>query len=411
MYIRGKVTDKKIVVFLLLIPFFKPESFQYIAPGIDELYDYLRIADAVLITILYVKRVLLKRNIETFIYLLSGYELILVISTVINNQNIKNAVINAILVIVFCMFIEMEIKDNYVNFITALYILLYVLVLINFVVLIYYPSGIAQLNYYYYPVNFWHIDNHMVNLLVFAVAIGLLYRNIENAIGQWTVSVLIIICTLTTVILWSATGVVGFFAYILFLFLISNKPWQKYFHSFLVYGVTWGISILIVFMRIQTLFNNIIENVLKKKVNLSGRTEMWDKAIILIKDNLLLGYGVPLNHGYVFWHYKFYYTHNGILEILIQGGIFALLLSGALYLVSARTLFQYRKNKVTGIVLGAIVALMITLWTEAYINEIEIYGLLMISCLIPYIEKQQIRVQKRCYKIVRPKIVMKKGQG
>lgn len=409
MWTKGGVIINRVVVFLFLIPFFKPRSLQYILPSLDSLYDYLRMIDVVLITMLYVKKVLLKRNAETFLYLLFGCETVFVISTVIHEQNIKGAILDAILAITFCMFIEMETKENYVNFITALYVLLYTLVSINFVVLICYPSGVAMTEYYSYSMNFWGIDNYMVNLLIFAVAVGLLYQNIKNAIGKWTVPVLILMCATTTIILWSATGVVGFFLYILFMIFICNKSWQKYCSPYFVYLVIWVISGLLVFIRIQTFFSSFIEKVLKKKVNLSGRTEMWDQAIQLIKNNLFLGYGRSRNQGYIIWHHKLYYTHNGILEILIQGGICALLFAGALYIVSAKCLSQYRAEKETGILLGAIASLMVTLWTEAYIHQIELYGLLMFSCLIPYIQMQQIDGRKRHHKIIIPKIVIKRG--
>lgn len=371
-----------LVMIALLVPFFKPASFQYIAPSIDTAYDILRVADALVICWLYIKRVILEKRNTLFVPILCMYEFVLISSTILNNQNIRIAFINAILVITFCMLIEYETIYNYKFFITILYWIGFILVLANFVVLQIYPNGIARTDYYYYPVNLWHIDNHMVNLLIFTSVVGLLYKNSRDKEMVVSHYILYFICAITTIQLWSATGVVAFLIYTMYMIFIYNRPWQKKFHSYWLFGGCIAVSLLLVFGRIQEVFSFIIRDILNKSIKLSGRTEMWDKAIILIRDRFLRGYGVPENHGFVYWHFKMYYTHNGILEVLIQGGILALFFSGMLYFIAARILYQYRNTRAAGLLAGAIASIMVTLWTEAYINEILIYGLMMLSCKV-----------------------------
>lgn len=381
-------------MFLLLMPFFKPHSLEYIAPQIDKLYDYLRIAACLLILVMYVKSLMIKKRNSIFLFVVVIYEAFLIISTSLNHQNMRSAILSALLIIGFCMIVELGIKGNCFVFITALFRLTFILVTINFIVLLLYPNGVARHNYYYYPVNFWHIDNALANLLLFTMAVGGIYANL---LGRWNISIVILmgICGATTIICWSATGVTGWGIYCLFLLFIYNKPWQRYINAPFVYLVWALISVLLCFLRIQKYFAFLIEHILNKDIKLTGRTEMWDIAIRLIQKKWFFGYGIPLNQGYVFWHNKFYYTHNGILEILIQGGILTLIPAAVLLILSAHTLFKYRDHKIAGIILGAITAILVTLLTEAYISEITIYGLLMLSYCMPEIEQQMGNVVQK----------------
>ncbi len=395
-----KVSNSVLITFLLLFPFFKPHSLEYIAPQIDSLYDYLRVGICILVAYAYIKKIVLKRRGSIFLVIVLIYEFLLIVSTSLNHQNMRSAFLSAVLIICFCMIVELGIKENCVVFITALYWLTFILVFMNFVILLWYPDGVARHKYYYYRVNFWHIDNLLVSLLIFAMAVGELYVNL---LGHWTVSSIVLmgICGATTIICWSATGVVGWGVYCFFLLFICNKPWQRYINAPFVYLV-WVLSFVsLCFWGIQKKFLYLIENILKKNINLTGRTEIWDISIHLIQEKWLFGYGVPLTHGYVFWRNKFYHTHNGIFEIMIQGGIITLIPAVILYILSANILVKYRSNKLGGIILGAITAILVTLLTEAYISDITIYGLLMLSYCIPEIEQQMIcgiqKVDKRIH--------------
>lgn len=381
-------------MFLLLMPFFKPHSLEYIAPQIDKLYDYLRIAACLLILVMYVKSLMIKKRNSIFLFVVIIYEAFLIISTSLNHQNMRSAILSALLIIGFCMIVELGIKGNCFVFITALFRLTFILVTINFIVLLLYPNGVARHNYYYYPVNFWHIDNYLASLLLFTMAVGGIYANL---FGRWKISIVILmgICGATTILCWSATGVAGWGIYCLFLLFIYNKPWQQYINAPFVYLFWTLTSVLLCFLRIQKYFAFLIEHILNKDLKLTGRTEMWDIAIRLIQKKWIFGYGIPLKQGSIFWHNKFYHTHNGILEILIQGGIITLIPAAVLLILSAYTLFKYRNHKIAGIILGAITAILVTLLTEAYISEITIYGLLMLSYCMPEIEQQMGNVVQK----------------
>lgn len=84
-------------------------------------------------------------------------------------------------------------------------------------------------------------------------------------------------------------------------------------------------SILLVFTRFLSRFTSLIEGTLQKSITLSGRTNIWERAIFRILVSPIIGYGnesvemstakLGINH-----------THNFILEILYRGGIIGLLL-------------------------------------------------------------------------------------
>ncbi|MBQ7784461.1 MAG: O-antigen ligase family protein, partial [Oscillospiraceae bacterium] len=146
--------------------------------------------------------------------------------------------------------------------------------------------------------------------------------------------------------------------------------------------------ISIVLLRLQYYFSYIIEDVLHKNITFTGRTDIWDISINLIKRSPIIGYGVYEGHGFVFYRGQYYYSHNAILEILIQGGAIALIFFIAMLVVSCISLYRYKNNHISGIITFTVFTLLSMMIMEAYLSYIWTFGILTVSCCVGDIIRQ-----------------------
>lgn len=397
-----RIEDNGIVIFILLMPYFKPGSFQYIAPTMDTIFNGLKIAAAITVIILYTKNVIIRRRNISFIICILIWQLFMVFSAYINGKNLQTSMINAATIVSLCMLVDNFIKENAHEFFNSLFYLIFILVITNFIGIILYPDGVATTDYYYYPVNFLNIDNLLSPILILGVVISVIHIWYERK--RALSYLLIIVSVLTTIMLWSATGVVGMLCFAVLILLLYHRFLREILTPFVLYLGMVVMNILIVFLRVQNLFAKFITDFLGKDINLTGRTEMWNQAIKMIEKKFLLGYGPAVSHGYVFWKNKFYYTHNGVLEILIQGGIISLIPFIMMIALTGIGLYRYRSNKVSAILLAGILANFVTLLTEAFITQISIYVLFSMAVNIENIISQmQYSLEKENHiKVVMP---------
>lgn len=389
-----KIENNGILITVLLLPYFKPACLEYIAPNVENAFNYLRIAAAFISIILYVRSIVLKREKKAFIIWIAVWQLCMLFSTYINGKELKASIVNVVTMLSFCMLTDTCIRKNARVFLSSLFYLLFALVIINFIVILLYPDGVATVDYYYYPMNFINIDNLLSPTLILSMVVSVIYIWYE---GKKVLPYLLMtVCVTTTIMMWSATGVVGMFCF------IALAVWSFCRFSRIVISSLWvylGVAImniLVVSFESWNLFAIFIRDFLGKDTDLSGRTVMWSQAIKMIQNNFLIGYGADaIGHGYVFWRNRFYYTHNGILEILIQGGIISLLPFLAMVILTGTTLYRFRFHKISWILLAGIFANLVTLLTEAFITQMPLYALFVMAADIENLDQIQSCESKR----------------
>lgn len=154
------------------------------------------------------------------------------------------------------------------------------------------------------------------------------------------------------------------------------------------------LQICLVFLRLQNYFSFIIENILGKSITFTGRTELWDLSYILIRNKPVFGYGIYENSGLLFRNGWYYYAHNAVLEVMLQGGFLALTAFLAVFLISAFPLYKYRFHYISGIISITIFSMLIMMLMEAYITHIMLYGLLTVAYCVPEIIEQLDKITK-----------------
>lgn len=380
-----KIFEKQWVLSLILLTFFKPGSLAFI-PGLsflDTVMDILRVISFAIIFFCYLS----SNSLSKPVLGVMAYEFILLFSTVINNGNYWKLAVSCGTVIGFCMLIEMGIRKNAAVLISAFFNSGFFLCSLNLILLLIFPNGVAQSPKTFERYNLLGGDNILPPILIPFMAVAVLYSEIYGKEERMKAGMLILSICATILITWSGTGVVGWFAFMVYLLFIYRRKISSFFNAVFL-GVMYAAAFFaVVVFRMQEYFSFIIEDILHKNVSLTGRTQIWDYTFLLIKRSPFLGYGVYDNLIYLRNQY-YVHAHNGILEILLEGGFAALAVYILLFIMTCRELYKYRDHHISGIITAGFFSVQVLLLAEGYVNQIWIFGLMIFACNISYIVKE-----------------------
>lgn len=390
-----KIFEKQWVLTLLLLPFFKLPIFEQIDSLhiIDTLFDMAKIISFGAIIALYING----RKLSPLILSIIFYQLSLFFSTVINSGNYWKLAVNCGTVISFCMITELALKKNsrlYFKTILDIYIPLSV---VNLLVIILFPGGIAKDDYYgniFYVIG---IRNGLPPVLIPLLIYCFLYSSMEGKKITGAMLFFTAVVSASILITWSATGVAGLFMLLFFAFFIYRKNIAGVFNSLSLSVLYLALYLGIIVFRVQSAFAFIIEDMLHKNITFTGRTDIWDIAIMLIKRSPVFGYGVYEGHGLIFTRGHFYYAHNAVLEVLLQGGVISLIFYAAIFGTAAAALYKNRNYSISQILAFGIFTLQVMMLMEAYSN-IWIFVLPVLACYVPEIAAQSENVTENAGK-------------
>lgn len=380
-----KIFEKQWALTLLLLTFFKPGSLSFIPrlSFLDTIMDILRVIAFVIVFFCYLSSNSLSKPVLGVI----AYEFILFFSTVLNDGNYWKLAVSCGTVIGFCMLIEMGIRKNAAILISAFFKSGFFLCSLNLIFLLIFPDGVAQSLKTFDRYNFLGVDNILPPILIPFMAVAVLYFEYYGKEVRIRSNMLIIFICATILITWSGTGVVGWFVFMVYLFFVYRRKISSFLNAAFL-GVMYAVAFFaIVVFRFQEYFSFIIEDILHKNVSLTGRTQIWDQTFILIKRSPFIGYGVYDNLIYLRNQY-YIHAHNGILEILLEGGFAALAVYIVLFVMSCRELYKYREHYISGIITAGFFSVQVLLLAEGYVNQIWIFGLMIFACNISYIVKE-----------------------
>src|SRR5699024_6795317 len=129
----------------------------------------------------------------------------------------------------------------------------------------------------------------------------------------------------------------------------------------LLYAILW---ILVVRITSISLFQIIIEDVLKKDITLSFRTEIWEKAFIVIQESLWYGHGI--NTVVLAGKTTYFAAHNFILQIILDSGLIGFGLFFICILIVGIRLDSNKVNKMSTLILVGLFGVLIGGIAESY---------------------------------------------
>lgn len=378
--ILKKDINARLLYLFLLIPFFQVPYLTFTYPIFDKIYMFYLITSVIIISLM----VLIKKKYSSIINYVVILMLILFISSIYNGISLNSCFGLSLKVIGLSLLSDYGTKTDKFNFFSALEFFLTLLLLINFITIIKYPTGMYMNDTGY--IENWFLgykNTHILYIIPCLLASFLKSYCLDNKLHSRNYA-LFILSFISTMLVNNSTGLIGL-AIISLVFIMKNiTSITKIFniYNFIIAHIVLFISIII--LHAQELFSFLIVDILHKDLTFTGRVFIWEKAIRFIKIKPLLGYG---NISFEYNKY-IYSTHNMILGILHKIGIIGLIIFCILFFVVAKKLYKERNNKICKMISFTLFAYLVMMLTEYYNFEYFIYILVIASNIEYYIKEE-----------------------
>lgn len=352
---------------ILILPYFKPDSFQFIAPALDNIFDLWKLVSLALTLVLYIYN----RKISKIVIAVIFYELALFFSTLLNYGDYWRSFRMIGEVIAFCMIIELGICHNLRLLLKVIVFLLGALCLINLGTILLFPDGMYRT---IYSKNWFLGYDNVHSLYVLPlICVFLVYSAIRNKNRKWPV----LLFALSVYITWSASAVVGVTIFLLMLFIEkfrATKLFNIKFYIILNIILFFGFVIF----RVQDIFSFLIEDILGKNITFTGRTAIWDSGLYWFSQSPVIGCGI-LNANIEILRLGAIHCHNYFLQILYQGGILAFVFFVIIIALVVRPLNKCRTSRVSYYLSAALLCFMLMFQVEAFQYSTTFFGLIILS--------------------------------
>ena len=358
-----------IILFPVLAPFY---LLQHAVYGV--LIDYWTYLSIILMTILAIKNIY---RISNTIYLIITMYLMLLITTIFHGGETAAVIKHSIKLILLCCVIDSIIKDKRtaMTFLRAVRDICFVLFIINLITCIIWKDGIPSLTKNpQHPYFFFGNVNSTIRL----VLPGMLSSTVINHIMNKRFSIHSIVYLAGFLYIYtkiyptttSLMAVSFLIVWILFEHRFINHTTQIY---FICTCVVLALELLIVVLSDSTIIG-IIADLFHKSTDFTGRASLWQRAMISIRENLILGIGkqsadeLRISIGNVNG------SHNYFLDTLYQRGVIGLSLTMILLFYP---LFKGNRRNVRGdhviyYLVGYSICLLIMFLSEPF-YEYEYY--------------------------------------
>ncbi len=403
---KSKIHKRDIFYMMLFIPFFEPS---YIGHNISPLHMLFRLAayaSIFIIGIIYLSSVINHiRKISRPVIFIVIYSCILLFSTILNGGLVSTVIIEGVTLISLFMLSDIILQRSVKEYISVLYPIFYVLVVVNFITMLLYPDGMYKYvmdgSYYWASNNNWFLGYE--NALIVFLLPTLVYAYISNMIKgtrltQFNCILITIICIYTPIVRWKASTIVCFFFFFLMCILSILKLAPNIFNAwtYLIFNVVMFLILVIIGVQ-GGILAFVVENVLRKGDTLGVRTVIWGKAIELISQKPVLGYGYEATRV-ITDKLKYDSTHNQYLWILYRGGMAQFgAFAWIIYSISNR-LYKKREHLVVKVVAITFCVIMVMWQTEA-ITAYAVMTFLVFAYYVP--EDQDFLQRLRTYRFMR----------
>lgn len=256
---------------------------------------------------------------------------------------------------------------------------------INFYTVITYPEGL-YLAEDSIDVYCWFLNgkNEQVRQIMPIVALSMMYSyQTKNRLSK-SDYILIAISYATLIMVNSSTAIVGMTLFIVLCF-IPNKfftPLVKKLNLVTLFVAVALIGSACLYLSFQENFAFLIEDILHKEMDFTGRLPIWEVAIEGIEKEPIWGYGYMTLDDYA--HYigmAHNHPHNQVLFLLLRGGILLLIVELVGLWHSSRSL-QHVKGVFASKSLFAVLACFILMgMTESHVNCVMLYPLYIMAMM------------------------------
>lgn len=364
------------LIFFLMFPHMKPKCVNYFPGSLGLVFDGLRIVSLLVVAGLFLRAFIKDKKLPSPPTWALGFLMAWIcLITLLNDGDLMQVCSLAVSVMGITLLVDLF-ADNPPQLVGALMLNFEWSVYANLYTVLKWPEeGFVFDAEYNIPIYFFGPDNWFMYLCIPAVCVALLFLRIEwvkhdrisKVCGTLRATALIAAAYACVFIMWPATAVVALavFAVVMLVMLIPKVHYLASYPLVLLGGIAANLSIA-VYQIMDTVpkIADFIKNTLHKDTSLSGRTGLWDSFEVLFRGHQWTGIGAPPN-GYLIYkinegHWGFAdHMHNIIYDMLILGGIPALILFSLVLILVGIPLTRHAKKLSARIMTAAMAALLI----------------------------------------------------
>ena len=375
---KKNLNYKFIIKVIIITTFFKPLAVNSLTQYsvINKIWDILRIL--VWIYVLF-DTFFIKKKISKSVNYIILLEVVFFTATILKGGLIKDFLTQAVSIITFCMLVSNEIQDDILEFCKAWFYGLSILICIHTFLGILYPNGLGYDTVYYNSIYFLGNKNGLIKFLMPAIVSGVLMSEIRSGKIEKKVWFIILLSLWICINMDSITSLMGIII-CLFVFLLRKLKFADVKFNFQkIFLITFILMMVTTVIEISSGFNSLLNVFINenKMQNYIDRIAIWQEALNMIYKSPIIGYGMPRNGGHILINGKYFYSHNGYLEILLYGGVI-----GFVFFTFVLKKFMFVKSKFINnyivCVAGGIVGFLIMMLTETHIFTLSFWGFVVI---------------------------------
>lgn len=375
-----KYIENRWILLFLLIPFFKPVYFQYNSGSmwVENLFVVWKIVSAAVILamlFIYMWSYSVIPKITLFIFF---FEASILLSTIYHQGYMQRAVIDGISMIAYAALLFLTIKYSCREMLKALDFLLTLLMLVNLASILIFPAGMPA-DFYINTENslfFMTVDNGSALFLGFCSMIII----IDGMVNKKKISgrrwLLLGLCLLSAVLSQSVTAVITMLVIIFLGIFVLVSDLSRLQNPRVFIAIYIALIIYLFSMQENVISDFIMTNLFHRTGNFTGRYVLWEAAFNMIRIHPWLGYG-RIEHDYIVAWGGYFSSHNYILEILLQGGILALLLFVFIVAVAVGRLYRMRHCRISTCLTFFLITILIAAMMESAVHSVYIFGVII----------------------------------
>lgn len=337
------IIKNKYMLLLLLLPFFKPPYINSISI-LDGIFNMWKVISTLIIVFIY----FVNDKWSKIIFYICIFQLILFISTILNKGSYWNFFSRACSIIGLCMITEISMKTNRNQMLKYIYIIMSILVIVNFLTVLAFPNGLYFLTDIdtNTPRYFLDMDNRFIFVYLPTTVITFLYSLYNYNTIRFRELVIFAIAIFTLLYKWSVGAMLGMSIYILYFIFIYKKRLSDIFNFYTYSIIITLIFFSIVIFRVQDYFKYFIVDILGKDLSLSGRIYIWDRVQEYIRMKPILGNGIE-QYKVVRSHILQVHAHCHILNVLYQSGFLGLITFIGILNSFGKKLYRFKKYELS----------------------------------------------------------------
>lgn len=356
-----RISRNESIFLIMFLALLEPEYFSRISI-LDSAYTAIQVV-CIAYTFLYCIMMILRnrqysKNSLIFCMLITLFLFIYVVSTYMNDANVGYALRKLILNMGYIFLAFWIFSTDLKAGLRMLRAVLVAYISINFIIEVVVPNGL-----YYSYVNgsqylthwFLGAKNNMILYFVPGLMVEFIYEKTigARARGFYLLS---IVCLLSSIIASSATSIIAILMLTTFGIIFNKIKNIPVFNMGTVLIGSYVLTYLFVFSTVFMSTIEFVSNFFGKSQLLSGRLNIWARALLLIQESPFLGYGYETETVLVQKFRSSYATHchNLYLDVLYKTGIVGSIVLIVIFLILAR---EY-KNKVSSFVKSMCVVTM-----------------------------------------------------